>query len=326
MMTINNGIRDIHYVNERFANQKAQFQKDTSAGNYSSWNIFESWLIGRGRKPATLLKQLGAFKRIIRMYPIDDVQNITYTQMIDINRAIVSSKYKTGTKISMQLLLRSYLTLFADETRKKEIAAAIQILSDPKEDNPINDEYGKVITPADFEKIEQNMPNHDFSVWVKVLYSTGMRVTELYNIMPNNVEFVNKTFIGIKLPPQIFGYKGGWIFTRGKRTRSKKEGKYMYYLPMYVNEFNHYLNDLKKEEYICKYSYSHFLQSLHESVKKSGLKYRVHPHMFRHTVATRLFKKHPDAVVKKVLNWSKGSNMSTHYSHINKHDIEEAMT
>lgn len=59
----------------RFDSQKAQFKIDTSKLNYDDWNIYESFLIGNGRKLPTLLKQLGAFKRLLRLYPSDNINN-----------------------------------------------------------------------------------------------------------------------------------------------------------------------------------------------------------------------------------------------------------
>ena len=318
-------IRDIHYMDARFKNQTNQFQTDTSKNNFDDWKVYESWLIGHGRKKPTLLKQLGALKRMLRLYPSDNIREMSRDELIELNSTIVSSKYPNCTKMGMQLVLRSYLNLFADDDRKKDITDAINILSNPHEDNPDSDEFGKVISESDFNKICSNMPNHEFNIMTKVLYSTGMRITELYNIMPCKVEYVNKKLFGIKLPANIFGYKCAWIYTRGKRTKSKTEGRYLYYMDMYLDEFKQYIDKFDNNEYVCNYTYSYFLQSMHKSVEMSGLDYKVHPHMFRHTVATRLFKKHPDAVVKKIMNWSKSSNMSTHYSHINKQDVLEAM-
>ena len=52
------GIRDIHYMGIRLNQQRAQFQIDTSETNYKEWSLYESWLVGRGRKNKTILKQL----------------------------------------------------------------------------------------------------------------------------------------------------------------------------------------------------------------------------------------------------------------------------
>jgi len=320
-----NDIRDIHYMDARFENQKAQLARDVSKKNFKDWNTYESWQVGRHRKLPTILKHMGAFKRVMRVYPSDNMKDLSANELIELNRKIVESKYLTGTKIAMQLFIRSYLNLLADEARTKEVNSLIKIMPNVRDDNPDSDEYGKVVSYSDFKKIYKNMPNPALGMMTKVLFSTGMRVTELYNIIPENIQYVKRKLFGIELPPRLFGYKCAWIYTRGKRTKSKSDGKYLYYIALYVDEFKKYIDKLDQDEYVFNYSYSHFLQCLHAAVKLAGLDYRIHPHMFRHTAATRLFKVHSDAVVKKIMNWSKNSNMPAHYAHINKSDIVEAM-
>lgn len=322
---MNTTIRDIHYMNTRFKSQKSQFKRDTSSSNYENWNTYESWLIGRSRSMPTVLKHLGAFKRVMRVYQSDDIKNLTKNELIEMNRKIVESKYKIKTKIGMQLFIRLFLTLLADEERVKEVKSLIKIMHDTPNDNPDSDEHGKVVSYSDFKKICKHIPNYKLKMMTKILFSTGMRITELYNIVPGKVQYVKRKLFGVKLPPGLFGYKCAWIYTRGKRTKSKREGRYLYYMALYADEFKKYMDCLKQDEYAFDYSYSYYLQCLHAAAKKAGLDYRIHPHMFRHTAATRLFKKLPDAVVKRVLNWSKNSTMPQHYSHINKSDIVEAM-
>jgi len=253
------------------------------------------------------------------------MKNITRNELIELNRKILESDYKTGTKMSMQLFIRAYLKLFGDDERNKEVRSVLKIVQNTPDDNPDSDEHGKVISYKDFKKIYKNMPNPTLGLMAKVLFSTGMRVTELYNITPGNVQYIKRRLFGIALPPKLFGYKCAWIYTRGKRTKSKRDGRYLYYMALYVDDFKKYLDRFEKDGYVFNYSYSHFLQSLHAAVTVSGLDYRIHPHLFRHTTATRLFKIHTDAVVKKILNWSKNSTMPQHYAHINKSDVVEAM-
>lgn len=320
-----NDIRDIHYMDMRFKNQKAQLQRDTSSKNYEDWNTYESWLIGRGRELPTVLKHLGSFKRVLRIFQSDNMKSLSKNELIELNRVIVESKYTTSTKAGMQLFIKAYLCLLADEERVKEVQSLVKVMHEAKDDNPDSDEHGKVISYKDFRKICKNMPNNKLVMMTKILFSTGMRITELYNICPDNVQYVKRKLFGISLPPGLAGYKCAWIYTRGKRTKSKREGRYMYYMALYADEFKKYMDGLKADEYAFDYTYSYYLQCLHAAAKKAVLNYRIHPHMFRHTAATRLFKVHPDAVVKKILNWSKNSSMPKHYSHINKSDLVDAM-
>ena len=310
----------------RFESQRKRFEKEASKTNFADWKIYEAWLFGHGRKLPTVLKLLGVFKRIHKLFPTDDLKSLSKNQMIEINYRIVASDYKITTKITMQLFIRSYLTMFSTtEDRKKEIKDIIKILQEPNDGDPDRDEVGKVISYKDFQKIYRNIPTEEMKMMVKVLFATGMRVTELYNIIPEKIQFVKKNIGPVILPPGIFGYKGAWIYTRGKRTKSKIDGRYLYFMCFFVDELKKYTDKFNPGVYIFNFSYSYFLGKLHESVKNENLPYVVHPHLFRHTVATRLFKKKSDSVVKYLMNWAKDSDMPKKYSHIRKADILEAM-
>lgn len=86
--------RDIHYTKSRYENQIKQFEIDASPENYQAWKIYEAWLIGHGRKLPTILKQLGAFKRTLKLFPNDDMKNISKPEIIQLNSVLVTSDYK----------------------------------------------------------------------------------------------------------------------------------------------------------------------------------------------------------------------------------------
>ena len=318
-----NEFRDVHYTKSRYENQIKQFEIDASKENFENWKIYEAWLIGHNRKLSTILKQLGAFKRILQFYPSDNMKDISTTEMIELNAKIVTSNHMTQTKIVTQLFIRGFLKSFVKtEDEKKEIHDIIKILPEPNyEGDPDSDECGKTISYEEFKKIYRCMPNAEMKMMVQVLFATGMRITELYNIIPGKIKFIPKKKGGLTLPPSIFGYQGAWIYTRGKRTASKRDGRYLYFMSFYTKDLKKYIERFASDVYIFNFSYSYFLQVLHKTVKKENLPYVVHPHLFRHTFATKLFKTCSDQTVKKIMNWAKNSNMPQKYSHLKKADI-----
>lgn len=317
-----NEFRDVHYTKSRYENQIKQFEIDASKENFENWKIYEAWLIGHYRKLPTILKQLGAFKRTLKLYPSDNMKDISTIQMIELNSKIVTSDYMTMTKVITQLFIRSFLTLFSEsEDQKKEIKSIIKILPEPNDEDIESDECGKTISYDDFKIIYKSMPNAEMKMMVKVLFATGMRITEIYNIIPGKIKFIPKKRCGIILPPSVFGYQGAWIYTRGKRTASKRDGRYLYFMSFFTKDLKKYSDRYAPDVYIFNFSYSYFLQILHKSVKNENLPYVVHPHLFRHTFATKLFKTCSDQTVKKIMNWAKNSNMPKKYSHLKKADI-----
>ena len=106
-----NEFRDVHYTKSRYASQIKQFEIDASKENFENWKIYEAWLIGHDRKLPTILKQFGAFKRALKLYPSDNLRDITTTQMIELNAKIVTSDYMVMTKVITQLFTRSFSSL-----------------------------------------------------------------------------------------------------------------------------------------------------------------------------------------------------------------------
>ena len=96
-------------------------------------------------------------------------------------------------------------------------------------------------------------------------------------------------------------------------------------MTFFVNDLKKYIDRFASNVYIFNYSYSYFIFQLNAAVEKENLNYVVHPHLFRHTFATRLFGKYSDQTVKKLMNWSKNSNMTTKYSHLRKKDMADEM-
>jgi len=60
--------------------------------------------------------------------------------------------------------------------------------------------------------------------------------------------------------------------------------------------------------------------------RKAGIPKRVHPHIFRHSRATRLLRMGvPEAQVKRALGWTPGSVMLARYSHLTTADTDNAV-
>ncbi len=59
--------------------------------------------------------------------------------------------------------------------------------------------------------------------------------------------------------------------------------------------------------------------------KRAGIKKRIYPHLFRHTRATRLLSRVPEAIGAKYMGWVNGSKMVGVYVHLASEDVDEAI-
>lgn len=72
-------------------------------------------------------------------------------------------------------------------------------------------------------------------------------------------------------------------------------------------------------------NYDSMYDIIARTVDRAGMKKRIHPHLFRHTAATRLSKKLKEAEMKVYLGWQADSNMPATYIHLSGQDIDNAI-
>jgi site-specific recombinase XerD len=147
----------------------------------------------------------------------------------------------------------------------------------------INIKYSKthkklptVLTKEEVTKLIWNTPNHKHKMMIALMYSAGLRVSELINLKVKDLEL-----------KRGFGYvrngKGGKdrIFVLSKRLT-----------PILQQVITN--NQLSNEDYLFKssrgrkYSTRSLQKIIKNSSKKAGINKRVHPHTLRHSYATHL--------------------------------------
>lgn len=72
-------------------------------------------------------------------------------------------------------------------------------------------------------------------------------------------------------------------------------------------------------------SHATFLRVLDRAKRKSGIKKRIYPHLFRHSRATHLAQDFTEQELKVIFGWSGGSRMPATYVHLSGGDIDRKM-
>ena len=301
-------IRDIYYTKNRHISQLKTLKNETSRINYKDWLFFEEWKLSQNIKLNTILKHLFSFYAILRLYPTKNLKKIPKTEIIELCYTITSSNYADHTKKAIQITLKQYLILFAQTKKRKEsIFDYVKVLS--CEDIA---EVDHLISHNDFNKILKHMHTNELKDMVRVLYGTGMRITELYNIR--------------NCSESLFFTAGGvWINTKGKRTKQNKAGTYHYYLTFFISDLRKYTKTIKPQEYLFNISATYFNKCLKKAIELENLNFRIYPHLFRHTMFTELTNIIPLPKVFKILNLSKNSKMAKYYSHQYDQDVIDSM-
>lgn len=246
-------------------------------------------------------------------------ENITQLQDVDYKVLRKYLNYMTENKYSNKTISRklSSLRTFFKYLVKKEIINdnPMILISNPKEEKKLP----KYLNYGEIEKILE-IPNKETTLGLRnacileILYSTGIRVSELVNLKINDINFYNKKI-------RVLG-KGNKerIVLFGNRCENLLE--------RYIKESRAVLNK-KKVEYL-------FLNNLGQNIsvrsieniidkieKEACLKFSISPHVFRHTFATHLLDNGADLNSVKELLGHENLNTTAIYTHVSNERLRK---
>ena len=149
---------------------------------------------------------------------------------------------------------------------------------------------------------------------IRMLYSTGVRVSELVNIKISDIDINERTI-------KIFG-KGSKerIVVFGNNTKE--------ILKIYLNNGRYTLNN-RNSEYLFlnkdgnKLSDRYVRKIIDDIIFKASLQIHVSPHMLRHTFATDMLNNGADLVSVKDLLGHESLNTTSIYTHVSDDKIRE---
>ena len=147
----------------------------------------------------------------------------------------------------------------------------------------------KVLSKQQIKLVLNETKNLKHKLIIKMLYSTGLRLQELINLKRTDIDFDNNI---------LFVRKG-----KGKKDRitiisENIKLDLLKYYSQYEFKTNYVFEGRKN-----KYSKKSVQLILHNASKK--LKFRIHPHMLRHSFATHLLEQGTDIrIIQKLLGHS----------------------
>jgi integrase/recombinase XerD len=149
----------------------------------------------------------------------------------------------------------------------------------------------------------------------ELLYSCGLRVSEIINLKMQNIDFEEELLI----------FKG-----KGDKERIVPVGKQaIRFLIKYIKESRDLVNHKSRSDYIFtnrsgkKLTRQGFWKILKKYAKKAGIKKNLYPHIFRHSFATHMIQKGADLrIVQELLGHSSISTTEI-YMNLDKEYIKE---
>lgn len=240
-------------------------------------------------------------------------QNILNLKEKDIKTFISNLDKTEKTKAHYLTVLNSYYNFLCDEEKIK--INPCENIRQPK----LPKKLPNYLTIDEVDKLLDirldNPLAYRNKAMLELLYSTGVRITELIELKLNNIDFTDELI-------RVVG--------KGSKERIIPLGEEaVKYLSMYINQYRNLILKTKTSDYLFinnfgnKITRQGFFKIIKKECKNHGIEKNVSPHTLRHSFATHLLNNGADLrVIQELLGHSDISTTQI-YTHISKEKIKK---
>jgi len=258
-------------------------------------------------------RDLEKFSDFLKKNKIKNYCNISREEILNFLQGLYISQSESSISRILSTLRSFYKFLIIEEECKKNLWIQVS--------NPIKPrKMPDILNIEEVEKFLNNIPADSRSgkrdrAMFEVLYSCGMRVSEIVNLKIQNIDF----------DEELIHFKG-----KGEKERIVPVGeKGIKYLREYIIEGRHNVKAVIRTDYVFlnrsgkKITRQGFWKILKKYAKKSGIKKNIYPHIFRHSFATHMIERGADLrIVQELLGHSSISTTEI-YTNLDKNYIKK---
>lgn len=212
----------------------------------------------------------------------------------------IANKLSNGVDAKSVVLIRAALKFFYDEILGKDIVK----LKSPK----VAKKLPVVLTKEEITQLINSIKNRKHKLIVMLMYSSGLRLSELLNLKVGDLELEEKI---------------GWVRS-GKGAKDR-----LFLLPnRLIEELKEYTKDKKESDYIFigrkgRMTPRNVQKIIKKSIKVAGIEKDVHPHSLRHSLGTHLLEDGVD--IRKIQILLGHANLSTTqlYTHVTTAELKK---
>ena len=228
------------------------------------------------------------------------IKHVTYKDIRSYLAHMYNKKYSSRTISSKLSAIRSF---YKYEVNKGVIRDnPCLLISNPKVEKKLPNylSYNEIETMLEVPDTFKNNSLRDKLI-IEILYSTGIRVSELVNIKVKDIDFYNNQIL---------------ILGKGNKER------YVIFGNTLKDMLKEYISIKSDSEYLItnKYNKKMSTRSIEEIVKKivkiDGIKNKVTPHTIRHTFATHMLNEGADLRVVQELLGHENLKTTEVYTHV----------
>lgn len=210
--------------------------------------------------------------------------------------------YLMGKNISPKsiILIKAALKFFYSEVLKKNIVN----IKSPK----VSKKLPVVLTKEEVKILIDSVKNEKHKLIISLLYSSGLRLSELINLKVGDLELEEKV---------------GWVRS-GKGAKDR-----LFILPnLLIEDLKKYVSGKNENDYIFsghkeQMSARNVQKIVSLATKRAGISKHVHVHTLRHSFATHLLESGED--IRKIQELLGHSNLSTTqiYTHVSTEELKK---
>lgn len=228
------------------------------------------------------------------------IKHVTYKDIRSYLAHMYNKKYSSRTISRKLSAIRSF---YKYEVNKGIIRDnPCLLISNPKVEKKLPNylSYNEIETMLEVPDTFKNNSSRDKLI-IEILYSTGIRVSELVNIKVKDIDFYNNQIL---------------ILGKGNKER------YVIFGNTLKDMLKEYISIKSDSEYLItnKYNKKMSTRSIEEIVKKivkiDGIKNKVTPHTIRHTFATHMLNEGADLRVVQELLGHENLKTTEVYTHV----------
>lgn len=299
-------LRDLAEVDfSAFASQLKDIPRDpvryetVPALHKDDYEKFENQLDARRYAENTVRTYLSMVKIFLNWFadvPVDAISND------DVNSFLSDFLVGRGYSISYQRQMVSAIKLFYEKQRGT--ALEIEKLDYPRKSRPLP----KVLSVEEVQGIIAQLSNLKHRTLVSLQYGCGLRVNELLNLQPGDLDF-----------------NTGVMYVRNSKGNRDRRVKLSSPL---IKELMRYLKAYSPKGYLFegqfggRYSNSSINQILKTAAAKAGIEKNVTSHMLRHSYATHLMNRGVDLRLIQELLGHQSSRTTEIYTHVSTQLID----
>lgn len=213
-------------------------------------------------------------------------------------RTYLASMFEDKSKNTI-MLAAAALKFFFTEILKKEVGD----IKMPKKEKRLPE----VLTKEEVSRLLNSAETKKSKLILSLLYSSGLRVSELVNLKPNDINFLENI---------------GWV-RGGKGSKDR-----MFSLsPNLVTELKEYLQKREGAKYVFSHQEPLTTRNVQKIVKhlrdRSNIQKKITPHTLRHSFATHLLEGGTDIRMIQALLGHSSLNTTQIYTHISSDQIKK---